>query len=44
MNQAQLLEDLNRHFDEAGLRQLCQEINVTYAYLAGVTLRDKAEA
>jgi hypothetical protein len=44
MNQARLLEDLNRHFDEAGLRQLCQEINVTYAYLAGVTLREKAKA
>ena len=44
MNQARLLEDLSQHFDEAGLRQLCQETNVTYAYLAGVTLRDKAKA
>jgi hypothetical protein len=44
MNQARLLDDLSQYFDEAGLRQLCQETNVTYAYLAGVTLRDRAKA
>ncbi|MCB8943277.1 MAG: hypothetical protein H6658_05940 [Ardenticatenaceae bacterium] len=44
MNQAQLLEDISQHFDEAGLRQLCQELNVTYSYLAGLTLRERAEA
>ena len=44
MKQAQLLDDISQHFDETGLRRLCQELNVTYAYLAGLTLRERAEA
>ena len=44
MKQAQLLDDISQHFDETGLRQLCQELNVTYTYLAGLTLRERAEA
>jgi hypothetical protein len=44
MNQAQLLEDLTAVYDETGLRELCQTLHVNYAYLVGVTLRDKMMA
>lgn len=44
MGQEQLHQDIITHFTENQLRELSQEINVNYDYLAGLDLATRAKA
>ncbi len=44
MNQAQLLRDLTLTYDEEGLRNLSESLQVNFNFLVGLTNQDKARA